>query len=294
MKKFLMIAAMAMVATVACDKTDTPDVDPTAPKATIVASPASVAVEASGAFNVTLSEAAKEEVVITVTNANADFLTVAATEIKIAAGATTGSVTFTGKAEGAAKVSFSANAAAQLQTPELTVTVTKKSDVEVSYEYPMSAWGTYFGMSKAVFGTTTITASCASDEKGADKPLLGNDDFAINGVSDDKTATIVPFTEGMAFTIYADNFTSTNGKYDVFVYVDWNGDGKFDGAGELVKNENGIDGAKKSEITGTITIPATAVASSRVRIIIANEEQSIEDGIGDMDSGYMMDFMYSK
>lgn len=288
-----MIAAMAMFATVACGEKEPEGPIVGAPKATIVATPASVGIDKAGAFNVTLDKAATAEVVITVTNANADFLTVAATEIKIAAGATTGTVAFTGKAAGAAKVTFTANTAAELLTKELTVTVTTVVEPGAEYEYPAAAWGTYFGMSKVVIGSTTVPASCENGAE-ANKPLIGDDGFMTGGISDDRLSTIVPLTDGVTFTIFADNFTSTSDKYDVFFYIDFNDNGKFEEATELVKVQKGIDGAKKTEITGTIPVPATAVASSRARIIVAHEENTIEDGIGDMDSGYMMDFMYSK
>lgn len=304
MKKFLMIAAMAMVATVACGEKDPinnekPPV-PGAPKATIVAAPTSVAIAAAGAFNVTLDKAAAEDVTIAVAG-GADFLTIAAAEIKITKGATTGTVAFTGKAAGSAKVTFSTTSTAiSLETKELTVTVTTDVIPPAEYEFPTSGWGTYFGMSKVVIGATTLTSSCGDgidSETGLvapDKPLTGEDMFGINGVSDDKTGTIVPLTEGIAYTIFVDNYTSTKDKGDVFFYIDWNGNGTFEEATELIKVEKAVSGAKKTELTGTITIPAGAVASSRGRIIVANEDNDIENGVGAMDSGYMMDFKYSK
>ncbi|MEG1554940.1 MAG: GEVED domain-containing protein, partial [Rikenellaceae bacterium] len=290
-------AALAMFATVACGSDDddkTPVTPPTpadAPEATIVAAPASVAIAGKGALNVTLSAAATKDVVINVANADDKILTVAAKTISIAKGATTGTVAFTGVAEGSSKVSFT-SADAKVKTADLTITVTKAPAPVKEYGYPSFAWGTYFGMTNVVIGTTTITSSCG-DGEAINKPLTGNDDFIVGGVSDDKTATIVPLTEGIAFTISAAKFTSTNSRYDVYLYIDWNDDGKFDDATEVVKKQN-VDGAADTTVTGTITIPATAVASSRCRIAIINEENAFANGIGEADSGYIMDFMYSK
>lgn len=291
MKKLLMIAAMAMFATVACDKTDEP-VNPDAPDVTMTA-PTEVEVGKTINITATLSKAAEGDVTVKAVSADAAVLTVA--DITIAKGSLSGTAIVTGVKEGTAKVSFTSTTAT-VKTAELSIKVIPAGVIPpkpIEYEFPTSAYGTYFGMSKAVIGTITLTSTCA-DGSEADKPLLGNDDFTIGGVSDDLTGTKVALTEGIAFTIFADNFTSTADKYDVYFYIDWNKDGNFDEATELVKVQKGVDGSTKTEITGTITIPATAVAESRCRIIVTNSEHDIENGVGTMDSGYMMDFTYTK
>lgn len=291
MKKIFMIALTVAFTTNACsDDTEKPaPAPPILPEATIVAFPEVLGENENGTFTVTLNEVATEEIIISVSNTSPNLVTVPANEIKIPVGETTVTVTFrSGNNIGQADIAFTSETAV-VKTPKIKITIIKGDHVDDNF--PFFAWGTYFGMTKAVFGTTTLIASCA-DGMGPDKPLMGNDDYGMSYVCDDLTGAFVPLADGMPFKIYADNFTSTNGKYDILVYVDWNGDGKFDEATDLIKKEQGIDGSSKTEVSGIITIPANAAASSRARIIIANEDNDIVNGVGEGDSGYFMEFTY--
>lgn len=290
-----MIAAMAMIATVACGEKDPvtpPPVDPTAPKATIVAAPTSVKVDGAGAFNVTLDKAAAEDVTIAVANGGADFLTVAAAEIKITKGQTTGTVAFTGKAEGSAKVTFSTTSTAiSLETKELSVAVTEKPVVGPEYSYPDAAEsGTYGSITNVVIGTT---------DNDLTKMDVANMDLAywnffvetpVRIATGDKL--VVKFDIG---TGYGDAAGSSEGDpYAIDVYADWNNDGKFDGANESLGKET-FTGNTPQVKEYTLTIPEGAVAS-RIRVIYAFDGKS--GGAPyvaneSFDTGAVAEFMYS-
>lgn len=292
MKKFLMIAAMAMVATVACKGKDEPanKLD-----ATIVAAPASVKINGAGTLTATLSANAENDVTISVANEKADVLTVGS-EIKIAKGAKTGTLAFTGKAAGKTKLSFTSSSV-NIKTASTEVTVTEGVEPPATYEFPVFEWGTYSAVAKIIVGSTTIVSSAADAPQGTNKPLAGNDDFEVGYVSDDKTSTIVPITDGIAYTIFYSNFTANEAATEMAValYFDWNNDGKFDGAGEEIKVEKGIMANANKEISGTITIPSNAVASSRARVMCYFVSgSSIKHGVGDSESGNLIDFTYSK
>lgn len=300
MKKLLMIAAMAMFATVACDKDEPgpgpgPEPTPGAPKATIVAAPTSVAIDAAGAFNVTLDKAATEDVTIAVANAGEATLTVAAAEIKITKGATTASVAFTGKAEGSAKVTFTTTSKAiELVTKELSVSVTKEGPKPIEYtEYPMADYGTYGGLVSAKVGDVTINAGT----EYIDEAASGCFSKFIN-------TPLVPFATGSKLTVtYSTGvvYDGTEGsglkKYYIDAYADWNMNGKFEPTERLaVKEVTGDDSVQTVDID--ITVPETAVASSRVRVVYASNTTGTSDTQyapnEAMDSGAILEFMYTK
>lgn len=296
MKKFLMIAAMAMVATVACGEKDpidnvTPPPVDGAPKATIVAAPTSVVVDAAGAFNVTLEKAATEDVTIAVAG-GADFLTVAAAEIKITKGATTGTVAFTGKAAGSAKVTFTTTSTAiELVTKELSVTVTPKGtpdDGLKTYcdpEFP--DFKTYARLDGAVIGTVTLPAT------------EGNDffDFAHEGTNK------VTIAAGMNVVIkYANIDSGAGDPYGVGVYIDWNNDGDFKDAGEVVGTKEftaGAAGATQDLTIAIASIPADAIFPTTMRILSTLSDKDLGnavpvDGCGFVESGSAYDVEVNK
>lgn len=296
MKKLLMIAAMAMFATVACDKKDEPGPTPGAPDVTMTA-PTEVAIGKTINITATLSKAAEGDVTIKAVSADPTVLTVA--DITIAKGSLSGTAVVTGVKEGTAKVSFTSTTAT-VKTAELTIAVKDGGTPPpppTEYGFPEFEWGTYSAVSKIVIGTTTITSSAADSPDGENKMLAGNDDFGIGFVNDDKTATIVPLTDGIAYTISYSKFTANEAATEMYVvlYIDWNGNGKFTDAGEEIKLEKGVFANADKTITGTITIPANAVASSRARVMcFYSSGNSIEGGEGYAESGNLIDFTYSK
>lgn len=296
MKKLLMIAAMAMFATVACGEKDNGGDKPVVlPKATIVAAPTSVAIDAAGAFNVTLDKAATEDVTIAVANAGEATLTVAAAEIKITKGATTGSIAFTGKAEGSAKVTFTTTSKAiELVTKELTVTVTKdkpEPPVGPVYSYPEAGNdGTYGAITNVVIGAkdhNLMTMDIASDEFVYWNFLVTEPSPIVTG---DKL--VVKFDIGKGY-----GSAEGSGAADAYVidaYIDWNNDGKFDGANESLGKESFTGhGDKVKEYP--LTIPADAAALSRIRVIYAFDGKDVEayEPNSFFDTGAVAEFMYS-
>lgn len=293
MKKLLMIACIAMFATIACKK-DNPIPQPPPVKLpdVTITGPADVLPEKIGAFTATLSEEAKGVVTIKVTNANPALLTFTTEEIIIEKGKTEGKVDFTGKSSGAAKISFTSEKA-NVKTPELTVTI---PIVDKWVEYPAFENGTFSAISKIVIGDQTIESSAANAPDGANKHLAGHDDFGIGGVADDKMASPISLTDGIAYTIYYDNFTADDGiEMAVALYINWNGDFDYADAGEEIIVEKGIPANAKKEISGTITIPAGAVKSATIRVMCyAVEGSNMKGGVGDADSGSLMELMYAK
>lgn len=293
MKKLLMIAAVAMLATVACDKkTDEPIVvPPGAPDATIIAAPTEVEVTKTGTITATLSAAATAEVTIKVANADAAVLTVAATEIKIAAGAMSGTTSFTGVKEGSSKVSFT-SATANVKTAELTITVKAKGVEEAVYEeYPLSQYGTYGGLINVQVGAVKI--ECGTE-------LI--DEAGTNCYSRFFATPVVPFATGsqmiVSFSTDAvyDGTEGSGGKtYVIDVYADWNKNGRFE-ATERIGNKKVTGDDSVQTATIDITVPAEAVASSRVRVVYAFDGTGSEEYIPNesMDSGSILEFMYSK
>lgn len=286
MKKLLMIAAMAMFATVACDKDEDPQPPVEgAPKATIVAAPATVAVDAAGAFNVTLEKAATEDVTIAVANAGEATLTVAAAEIKITKGATTASVAFTGKAEGSAKVTFSTTSKAiELVTKELTVAVTTTAPPAI--KYGEVEFGTYQYASLGYFtlGTTKIEGGEGGVLYEGAAKLDAN--FTVNFMPSGGSGE-----------------TGPTDLYSIIIYADWNKDGKFDGANEKVFEKlKFAAGSAAQDITGTITIPADAAATSMIRVVSFFVEDAsgnpgdsdVTNGVGYIESGNVFDITYTK
>lgn len=295
MKKLLMIALIAMFATVACKKETPPpptppvilpDVTITSPKWT------DILPEKTYSFTATLSAPALDDVTIKVSNDNSNILTVAAEEIKIVKGETVGSVAFTTKDNaGPAKITFT-SWDANVKTPELTINV-PIVDPPLDYELPEFENGTFSAISKIVIGEKTVESSAANSPDGANKPLAGHDDFSIGAISDDKKDAIISLTNGIPYTIYYDNFTADNGiEMAVALYIDWNGDLDFSDPREEIMVEKGIPANAKKEISGTITIPAGAVKSSVIRVICyAVEDSNIVGGIGYAKSGYLMDLL---
>lgn len=287
MKKLLMIAAVAMLATVACKDDNTNDVPKDAPKATIAATPTSVAIGANGAFNVTLDKPATAEITITVANAGDAFLTVAAKEIKIATGSATGSVAFTGKAKGSAKVTFSSNGA-NITTPELTVTITEtapSSDLRDYCEpfFPGS-FPAYARLAGATIGSVTLPEAYGHDYLN----------LAHEGTSK------VTLSDGINVVIKFANINSgADDEYGIGVYVDWNKDGKFGGA-EKIGTKSIIAGANEAEQDVSIalgTIPTDAVFPTTMRIVsgYTGEGNIIpNDGCGEYESGSVYDVEVNK
>lgn len=147
-----------------------------------------------------------------------------------------------------------------------------------------------------MIGDQTIESSAANAPDGPNKHLAGHDDFGIGGVADDKKNSPISLTDGIAYTIYYDNFTADDGiEMAVALYINWNGDFDYADAGEEVIVEKGIPANAKKEISGTITLPADAVKSATIRVMCyAVEGSNMKDGVGDADSGSLMELMYAK
>ncbi|MEG2318530.1 MAG: GEVED domain-containing protein [Rikenellaceae bacterium] len=285
MKKLLMIAALAMFATVACGSDDddkTPVTPPTpagAPEATIVATPASVAVAGKGVLNVTLNAAATKDVTVKVANADATIVTVGA-ELKVLKGATSASIPFTGVKEGSSKLSFT-SADAKVKTADLTITVTKEAPKPLEYcEITFQDTAVpYASLGSFTLGTTKIEAGEGYMLYTGTAKLAA--EFSVN---------FQPFS--------GTNVTGATDEYNIQIVADWNHDGDFSDAGESVWTKDIVAGAAAQDFKGTITIPADAAATSVIRVtsmfIKGDTSSSIENGCGHIESGTVIDVTYTK
>lgn len=95
----------------------------------------------------------------------------------------------------------------------------------------------------------------------------------------DFTGTVVPVVPGQAYTLQV--FGNTYGNFDtsIVAFIDWNGNGILDDAGEIyeVGTLTDSDGSDGTFVTADITVPATAAAGTvRVRITKTyTDEESI-------------------
>lgn len=287
MKKLFLIAAVAMLATVACKDDKTDDIPTDAPKATITAAPTSVAIGTNGAFNVALDKPATAETIITVTNTGDAFLTVTAKEIKIAKGASAGSATFTGKAKGSAKVTFASNSI-NIITPEVAVTVTEVAPPSNLKDYcepffPPS-FAPYARLAGATIGSVTLPETYGHD-------FL---DLAHEGTNK------VTLSDGINIVVKFANINSgAADDYGIGVYIDWNKDGKFSGAEKIgEKTIQAGDNEAEQDVTIALgTIPADAVLPTTMRIVsgYTGEGNIIpKDGCGEFESGSVIDVEVNK
>lgn len=244
-----------------------------------------IGVGEEGTITVTANAAVTADLVVNLTSDN-ENITLGSKTVIIKTGSASAEASFTGKAEGESVITISCEAAT-------IKTATAKISVVLAYEYPEFQYGTYSAIKSVKFAGVEIKSSATNGE-AENKPLGGNDDFGIYAVSDNRTSTVVPISNGDEFTIFYSNFTSTSkDRMNVQLYIDWNGDGKFDGTNEFIKEQEVLANAP-AEIKGTITIPSGAVKSSRVRAICYYIPGSaIKNGVGSTESGNLIDFKYS-
>ncbi|GEN74518.1 metalloprotease Fpp1 [Chryseobacterium hagamense] len=121
-------------------------------------------------------------------------------------------------------------------------------------------------------GSTVSYCSASSTNTGDEK--IGNVKFGtINNTStgtsgyENFTSISTNVTKGSAYTIsITPVWTSTKYKEGYAVYIDYNGDGDFTDSGELVWSKSA---STTSPVTGTVTIPSTAVTgSTRMRVMM--------------------------
>lgn len=283
-----MIAAVAMLATVACDKkTDGPDVvPPGAPDVTIIAAPTEVEVTKTGTITATLSAVATKEVSIKITNADAAVLTVPA-EIKVAVGATSGTATFTGVKVGSSKVSFTSSDA-NVKTTELTVTISEVAPPSnlrdyCQPEFPPS-FAPYARFAGATIGSVTLPETFGHDYL----------DLAHEGTNK------VTLADGINIVVKFANINSgADDDYGIGVYIDWNKDGTFGGAENIgTKAIKAGENEAEQDVTITLgTIPTDAIFPTTMRIVsgYTGEGNAIpNDGCGYLESGSVYDVEVSK
>lgn len=279
-----MIAAMAMIATVACDKEDEPGPGPGpgAVEVTMTA-PTEIQVGKTGTITATLTKAADADVTVKAVSADLAVLTVA--DIKITKGTLTGTATATAVKAGSSKVSFTADGVT-VKTPDLTITVK-----EGTVEPPVNKYGEiefagyqWAGLGSFTLGTTKI--------EGGDGGVLYEGAAKL-----DANFTVNFMPSG------ASGATGATDLYSIIIYADWNNDFKFDGANEKVFEKlKFAAGSAPQDITGTITIPADAAASSMIRVVSffvedasgTAGESDVNNGVGYIESGSAFDITYTK
>lgn len=124
-----------------------------------------------------------------------------------------------------------------------------------------------------------------------DTKLEGRDD----GFYSDLTDKIINITSSESkLTVEVDQAeTTTNDKFILVAYIDWNGDGDFKDVNEEIFMEN-WDANGKKKFEAKISVPKDAKTSSRVRIAFYFDggNTDMTHGCGTMDSGDVKDFMY--
>src|SRR5690606_36852414 len=110
------------------------------------------------------------------------------------------------------------------------------------------------------FSTTAGTTNITNSNSGC-SPNTGT---AINNYSDNSATMIHTAVQGTVV-----NYSLTNNNHweeGYRIWVDWNGDGDFDDAGEEVYYSNGNVGVGAT-VTGSFSVPFTAaVGTTRLRI----------------------------
>ncbi|MBF6608804.1 MAG: choice-of-anchor J domain-containing protein [Flavobacterium sp.] len=96
----------------------------------------------------------------------------------------------------------------------------------------------------------------------------------------DYTSMVVNMTAGESYPIALEGFTDGNFENFFSVFIDWNQNGNFDDAGESyeigsITNSTGTDGI---QATGTIAVPADALAGNTRMRVIKNYDESPTDG----------------
>lgn len=166
------------------------------------------------------------------------------------------------------------------KTATCKVTVTEKNvepDPEpAEYGEVTASWASYVKLPLVKFGDASIE----------------NLDGDIEDFTSDIIANITKAETEISISVDQDRTGATD-KYMIEAYIDWNGDGDFADEGERPLSEKWTANGKKT-FTAKVTPPADCKLSSRVRVIFYFDggDTDIENGIGKMDSGKCVDFMY--
>ena len=171
---------------------------------------------------------------------------------------------------------ITAKAGNKTATCKVTVTETAIDPEPAEYGEVTTSWASYVKLPLVKFGDASI------------EDLNGD----IEDFTSDITANITKAESEISISVDQDRTGATD-KYIIEAYIDWNGDGDFSDEGEKPLSEKWTANGKKT-FTAKVTPPANCKASSRVRVIFYFDggDTDIEDGVGNMDSGKCVDFIY--
>ena len=225
-------------------------------------------VNSSAGFTVSSPGAPEKDVLINVSSSNTTVATVPSS-VTLKAGTKEVSGQISTLATGDSDISISADGVdIAVSTAKLTVVEKMEPleycNIEISYDYSC--------LMSFTLGSTTIPAG-ACDYFTGEAPLAS--DFSIK-YSPEATAG---------------EPTGASDSYTLQIYADWNRTGKF----TRVYNNEITAGSSVKDYTGTLDIPADAAVSSTIRVLSSyTPSMSIADGCGRIESGTVIDVVYTK
>ncbi len=190
-------------------------------------------------------------------------------------GAVGTAVTITGtNFTGATAVRFNGTAATFTVASATSITTSVPSGATTGVVTVVTPAGTANSSTNFTVTTTTVTY-CASNATNSADTRINNVTFAgINNSSTTACATYTNFTTLSANVLKGQSYSlsvtlgTCGGNYAKFgkVFVDWNRDGDFLDAGELVATSASIAGT--AAFTATVTVPTAAITgSTRMRVV---------------------------
>lgn len=279
MKKFgkiFMIAAAAAMVLVSCKDPKNPTDQPTV---NVAADPATLAVNATGNINLTLSAKAEKEITVALT-ASSDAITLKETSLKIAAGETTATTTFDAKKEGDVTVSVASADAKSGNPAAIKVTGDNPNpnpnEWKTYCEITFPDFAAYASLGWAKMGDTTIEG----DETG--NVYISKENVPLNSAL---SVEFLPYSSS--------NQTGATDPYSIIVFADWNNSGEL----KQIDKKDITAGTEASVQSFTLEIPTDAGEIGTIRVLSTLNDPDYglgvdEEGCGTVESGNVFDILF--